>query len=107
MTRKLTFGEAITNLRHTRGFNQRELASRIRKEDGNPISQQYLNDIENGRRNPPGDHIIEQLAKALKTDAAFLSYVAGQMPHELRQLIDDPEALRAAIAAFRKAATKG
>jgi transcriptional regulator with XRE-family HTH domain len=106
MKRKLTFGQAITSLRHTRGLNQRELASKVRKEDGNPISQQYLNDIENGRRNPPGDHIIEQLAKVLKTDPAFLSYVAGQMPRELRELVEDPEALRAAIVAFREAATK-
>jgi transcriptional regulator with XRE-family HTH domain len=103
MKRSLSFGEAITELRRERGLNQRQLASEIRKTDGSPISQQYLNDIENGRRFPAGEHLIEQLAQVLGTDAAFLTYVAGQMPTEIRDLATEPEKLRAAIAAFKKA----
>jgi transcriptional regulator with XRE-family HTH domain len=104
--RKLTFGEAISDLRHTQGLNQRELAAKIAKEDGKTISQQYLNDIENGRRGAPSPHIITQMAKALDTDAAFLAYKAGQLPSELRDIVEDRDALREAIDAFRRAANK-
>jgi len=103
MKRTLSFGQAITELRRERGLNQRQLASEIKKEDGTSISQQYLNDIENGRRSPAGDHLIEQLAQALGTDPAFLAYVAGQMPLEIRDLAAEPERLRLAIQAFKEA----
>ena len=54
----MTFGETIAGARKDLGVSQRELAMRIVKEDGAPISPQYLNDIERNRRNPPGDHLL-------------------------------------------------
>ena len=103
MADALTFGATITGLRKRRGLNQRDLAARIQKEDGGSISQQYLADIENGRRNPSGDHIITQLATALEEDPAFLAYVAGQLPNEVRDLTTDPQRFRAALEKFREA----
>lgn len=103
MRQTLSFGQAITELRHQRGLNQRQLALEVRKTDGTPISQQYLHDIENGRRLPANDQLIKQLAAALGTDAAFLSYVAGQLPAEMRDLAVDPDEIREAVEAFKRA----
>ena len=102
---RIGFGQAIVELRRSKGLNQRALAAKVLKEDGSSISQQYLNDIENGRRNPSGPLLINELAKALDTDAAYLSYIAGQLPLELQGIAEDPETLRIAIEAFM-AATK-
>jgi transcriptional regulator with XRE-family HTH domain len=101
---RVAFGQTIVELRRSRGLNQRALAEKVRKEEGGPISQQYLNDIENGRRNPSSHFLINELAKALETDPAYLSYIAGRLPQELEGLTISPEALRAAIDAFIDAA---
>jgi len=44
-------------------MSQKELAGKIKKEDGLPISAQYLNDIEHDRRNPPSEFLIAQIAE--------------------------------------------
>jgi transcriptional regulator with XRE-family HTH domain len=62
---RTTFGEYISWARREAGYNLREMAALVKKEDEQPISYQYLNDLENDRRNPPSDHLIEQIAKAL------------------------------------------
>ncbi len=59
----MTFGQTIAAARKELGISQRELASRVVKEDGVPISAQYLNDIKRERRNPPGEHLLGQFAK--------------------------------------------
>ena len=62
-----TFGSYIANARKKVPLSQKQLAERIlREEDGQPISPQYLNDIEHDRRDPPGEFLIEQFAKHLK-----------------------------------------
>ena len=48
-----TFGTIISEARRAAGLSQKELAAKVKKEDGQPISAQYLNDIEHDRRNPP------------------------------------------------------
>jgi transcriptional regulator with XRE-family HTH domain len=103
--KKPTFGQAVIALRREQGLNQRELAARIQREDGaGTISPQYLSDIEHDRRSPSSDHMMEEIARALQADTAFLSFLAGQLPAELRDIQLDPMRLRAAIAAFQKAA---
>jgi transcriptional regulator with XRE-family HTH domain len=52
----LTFGRVISEARKNRELSQKELAMLVRKEDGNAISPQYLNDLERDRRSP-GDYI--------------------------------------------------
>ena len=68
----MTFGQTIAEARKKRGVSQRELALKVLKEDGTPISPQYLNDIKRDRRNPPGDHLLEQLTGALNLDEDYL-----------------------------------
>ncbi|MGF6601791.1 transcriptional regulator with XRE-family HTH domain [Paraburkholderia sp. GAS448] len=102
-----TFGSYIADARKKLQISQKELASRIlREEDDAPISPQYLNDIERDRRNPTSDHLILQFAKALKIDADYLHYLAGKLPDEIRQKNLSEDAVRAAFTAFRRPPTK-
>jgi transcriptional regulator with XRE-family HTH domain len=48
------FGTLISEARRSKGLSQKDLAAKVKKEDGQAISPQYLNDIEHDRRNPPG-----------------------------------------------------
>lgn len=101
----VTFDRYIADARKKLQMSQKELASQIlREEDDEPISRQYLNDIERGRRNPSSDHLIRQFAKVLKIDADYLSYLAGKLPEEIRRKNLSEDAVKAAFLAFRKAA---
>lgn len=98
-----TLGSYIAEQRKLLGISQKELASRIvREEDGKPISPQYLNDIERDRRQPSSEHLLKQFAKVLKADAHYLYYLSGTLPKEIRarQLTADEVAV--AFRAFRK-----
>jgi transcriptional regulator with XRE-family HTH domain len=99
----LTFGRYIADARKKLQMSQKELASQIlREEDEEPISPQYLNDIERDRRNPSSDHLIQQFAKVLKIDADYLSYLAGKLPEEIRRKNLSEDAVKAAFLVFRK-----
>ncbi|GMV56862.1 MAG: hypothetical protein AMXMBFR6_26670 [Betaproteobacteria bacterium] len=99
----VTFGRYIADARKKLQMSQKELASQIlREEDDEPISPQYLNDIERDRRNPSSDHLIQQFAKVLKIDADYLSYLAGKLPEEIRRKNLSEDAVKAAFLAFRK-----
>jgi transcriptional regulator with XRE-family HTH domain len=98
----LTFGQVVTKKRKELGLSQKRLASMIFKEDGLPISAQYLNDIERDRRNPPGDFLLNEIAKVLKVDEEVLYYLAGELPANIRRRSDDPEKITKAFHAFRK-----
>ena len=52
----ITFGEFITHRRKELGLTQKEVAARIKQDDGKALSVQYLNDIE--RTNGAGRHPI-------------------------------------------------
>lgn len=85
----------------------KELAQRIlREEDQQPISPQYLNDIERDRRSPSSDHLIHQFAHVLKIDPDYLHYLAGKLPEEIRQKNLSEEAVKNAFMAFRKSHKK-
>ena len=85
-------------------MNQKDLAQKVRRENGSPISASYLNDIEHDRRNPSSEHLIKQFASALDADASYLTYVAGQLPSEIRDLPIDQDKFSVALAAFCNAA---
>jgi transcriptional regulator with XRE-family HTH domain len=97
-----TFGQVLSAARRRAGLSQRELAARIRKEDGEPISPQYLNDLERDRRNPPASHFLNQLAAVLELPEEYLDFVAGQLPADLRQGRYAPDQVQAAFSAFRR-----
>lgn len=98
----LTFGRVVSDARRKLGISQRELAERIRKENGEPISPQYLNDLERDRRNPPGEFLLGQFASLLKLPTEYLEYVAGQLPAALRGADVKPEQIEEAFRAFRR-----
>ena len=97
-----SFGRILIDARRDAGLSQRELASRIIKEDGEPISPQYLNDLERDRRNPPNRHLLKQLATVLNLPEEYLDFVAGQLPDDLRAGSYAPEQIQAAFRAFRR-----
>src|SRR5690348_6124746 len=87
-----TFGEVVTRLRREKGLNQKELAALLFKEDRTPISPQYLNDIERDRRQPPGTHLLRQMAARLGVTLDTLEVMAGRVPLSLQtSLFERPE----------------
>lgn len=102
----MTFGEAITQARKEKKLSQREVAAGIRKEDGVPISPQYLNDIEHDRRNPPGEFIIRQLSAILELESDYLLFLAGRFPSDLREMSRDQDGVTSAMKAFRSTLRK-
>lgn len=101
----MTFGTQIAEARKALGLSQKDLAAKIIKEDGQPISAQYLNDIEHDRRNPPSEDMIKQFAKHLKIEQEVLFYLAGKLTDDMKRSVD-PEKIVAAYQAFRKAIRK-
>ena len=103
----MSFGSVITAARRRRALSQKELASRLKKEDGDAISPQYLNDLERDRRNPPNEHLLAQLAEQLELEREYLFYVAGTYPDDLKPAgTESPEKVAAAFRAFRRALGK-
>lgn len=102
-----TFGTIIAEARRALGRNQKEVAAKIKKEDGLAISAQYLNDIEHDRRNPPSEFLIAQFATLLKLDKDVLILAAGMIPQDLQKLAaTQPDKVELAFKAFRKAVKK-
>ena len=98
-----TFGKTISDARKDLGISQKELASRIQKDDGKEISAQYLNDIEHDRRNAPAEFMIEQLSNELNLDKDFLCLIAGTVPKDVQDLgKDNPEKAQEFFKAFRR-----
>jgi transcriptional regulator with XRE-family HTH domain len=104
-----TFGKMISGARKVLGISQKTLASRIKKEDGEPISAQYLNDIEHDRRNAPSEFLISQLAKELTLSKDHLCLAAGTIPADVKENVAaaETETVDAAFSAFRRAVKKG
>ena len=99
----MSFGETIRNRRKQLTISQKELAARVMKDDGTPISPQYLNDIEQGKRNPDSDAMIENFADALDLKREVLYFWARKLPADLAKLTTQPEKIVQAYTAFRKA----
>ncbi len=99
-----SFGRTIASARKEGGLSQKELAARIKKEDGQPITPQYLNDIEHDRRSPQSDHLVKEFARVLKVDAVHLYAAIGLLPEQERRMIKKatPDKVEHAFAAFRQ-----
>ena len=98
----MTFGKTIADARKARGMSQKELASRVLKEDGRAISPQYLNDIERDRRNAPSEYILRGLAKELGLSEDHLFFLAGQIPSDIRNGSYEPAEVEEAFRVFRR-----
>lgn len=105
-TATTTVGQLVTAARRRASLSQKELASRLVKEDGTSISPPYMNDIERDRRNPPPPHLLRQLAAVLGLSEEHLLFLAGDYPPDLRAEAGTypPAAVEAAFDAFRETA---
>ena len=73
-----TLGTMVAEARRAIGMSQKELASRVKKEDGQAISAQYLNDVERDRRNPPSEALIVQIEpREGETEESALAWIAA------------------------------
>jgi transcriptional regulator with XRE-family HTH domain len=97
-----TFGQAITQARKNAGLTQKEVAERLRREDGRRVLPPYLNDLEHDRRYPPENSVIDQLAKILGVSADVLYFHANRLSEDLNRAADGAD-VQAAFRAFRKA----
>jgi transcriptional regulator with XRE-family HTH domain len=103
----MTVGQAIAEARKRKQISQKELSAMITKEDGSPISPQYLNDIERDRRNPPGEHLLSQFAGVLDLPEEYLYFLANQIPPKYRQSgISNPQQDLQAFHAFARSYKK-
>lgn len=93
-----TLGEVISERRKEKKWSLRELADKVKKEDGSAVSPQYLNDIEHGNRKPSG-LLIDNLAKALGLDQDLLRVLSGVQPKEMNQ---NPEVAVEMAKAYRR-----
>jgi transcriptional regulator with XRE-family HTH domain len=96
-----TFGQVITEARKRAGLTQKEVAGRLKREDGRPVDAPYLNAVEHDRRYPPSNHLIEQLARILGISADVLYFHANRMPADIKREVENEE-VEAAYQAFRK-----
>ena len=97
-----TFGQALKEARKKAGITQRELAARLKREDGRPVDPPYLNAVEHDHRYPPEDYLIEQMAKIVGVSPDVLYFHANRQPPDVKTGADQ-ERLEAAYRAFRKA----
>jgi transcriptional regulator with XRE-family HTH domain len=105
MTEQL--GDVINQERRKRRWSLRHLAENIKKEDGTPISPQYLNDIELNRRSP-STHVLRELARELELDFDKLLLLVGEGEKVVREYLDAfPQEEEAIMQLFRVAEAKG
>jgi transcriptional regulator with XRE-family HTH domain len=105
MTEQL--GDVINQARRKRRWSLRQLAENLKKEDGTPISPQYLNDIELNRRSP-STHVLRELARELELDFDKLLLLVGEGEKVVREYLDTyPQEEEAIMQLFRVAEAKG
>ncbi len=97
-----TFGGAISEARKAKGWALKDLAAKVLREDEDPISPQYLNDIEHDRRSPSSDRMVQQFADALGIDRDWLYYLAGRFPDDVREKNLSAKQVTEAMVAFRR-----
>lgn len=96
-----TFGGVVSQARKTKSMTQKQLTELIKRENGESISPQYMNDIEHDRRLPSSD-VIVQIAKALDLNADSLHFLAGKWPGDLSPQNVSSKKVEELMIAFRK-----
>src|SRR5919106_776666 len=100
-------GEVIKQARLIRRLTLRGLADQVSKEDGTPISPQYLFDIEVHHR-VPAPHVLRELARVLELEHDTLLALAGSADTVVREyLAAYPQDTKAVIQLFRAAQQRG
>jgi transcriptional regulator with XRE-family HTH domain len=98
---RITFGQVLAKARQRARLNLRDMAQDVKKEDGEPISFQYLHDLENDRRNAPSDHLLDELARVLNISPNYLYYYARRIPADFVVNLDEQQ-VNEAYEAMRK-----
>src|SRR5260370_6000919 len=96
-----TLGKAVRERRKALGLTQRELATRVRFEDGHSISATYLCLIEHDVYTPRV-HIITQFGRVLGMNPDVLFYLAGRVPPDVCELDATNQQLEAPFDASRR-----
>jgi transcriptional regulator with XRE-family HTH domain len=100
-------GEVINQARRALKLTLRQLADQVTKDDGTPISPQYLNDIELHHRVPTA-HVLHDFARVLELDGDMLLATAGAADVVVREYVAlHPEHTEAVIRLFRAAQQRG
>lgn len=108
MSESKRFGDFIRERRIFLKLSLRQIAEKIKKEDGEVLSPQYLNDIEHNRRNPPSEFILAQLASVLEIEKNYLLALKGELPKPVKNYISEkPETGDVVGKFFRTAKEKG
>ena len=97
-----TFGEVLAAARKWRGLTLKAVAARVLKDDGKPMSQAYLNDIELGHKGPPADAMLRQLARILGVEIEVLRFYANRVYEKPKGADPAPDQIVAAYRAFRR-----
>jgi hypothetical protein len=79
-------GAVINQARRARKLTLRQLANQVTKDDGTPISPQYLNDIELPHR-VPTPHVLRELARLLELDYDALLALVGAADVVVREYV--------------------
>lgn len=98
------FGREIARLRKKKQQTIREFASKVIKDDGQPMSASYLCDIEQGRKNPPALEVIRRMADLLDGDLDRLLKLAQRTPPDIKEIVQENEDVRRML---RKAKQSG
>jgi transcriptional regulator with XRE-family HTH domain len=97
----------IKQARLKRQWTLRQLADQVSKDDGTPISPQYLFDIETHHRIPT-PHVLSEFARVLGLEYDALLASAGLADVVLREyLAEHPQQIEAVIRLFRAAQREG
>jgi hypothetical protein len=100
-------GSVINQTRHARCLTLRHLADQVTKEDGTPISPQYLFDIE-VRHRVPTPHVLCELVRVLELDFDTLLALAGAADMVVREYLEaHPQHSETVIRLFRAAEQQG
>lgn len=97
----MTLGQSLRQLRQGKGLVLRGVAGAVVKENGKPISPQYLHDLETDKRQPT-DRTLHLIAKVLGADLDHLRALVGRAPEPVAAFCaKHPDRARAVGDLFR------
>jgi transcriptional regulator with XRE-family HTH domain len=81
-----TFGQALRDLRRSKGISQRKLAEKV------GVDFSYISKVENDRLSPPAADTIVKICEALEVQPDTLLVLTGKIPSEITDTISSSPA---------------
>lgn len=97
----ISLGGVIRTARLKMKMMQKDLAAKVKKEDGSPVTPQYINDLEHDRRRP-SELVAGELARALGLPPDYLIALSGSVPAQILEKGFDEETAERAFNVFRR-----